>query len=133
MKKGSELVFKLDNGSGTLTDLTAHVKNVDMSRSIETSDETTAGNTAKIYLPGLTDAQLSISGPYSPTIDAHMDGIIGKIGTFEYSPEGTATGSPKYTGECIMTSYAPNSAVSGGAVQFAAQFQVSGPITRSLN
>lgn len=133
MKKGSELVFKLDNGAGSLVDLTAHVKNVDMSRSIETSDETTAGNTAKVYLPGLTDSQLSISGPFSPTIDGHMDGIIGKIGTFEYSPEGTATGSPKYTGECILTSYTPSSGVSGGAVQYAAQFQVSGTVSRSLN
>lgn len=133
MKHGKELVFKLDNGAGSLVELTAHVKSVDMPRSIETSDETTAGNTAKVYIPGLTDAQLSINGPFSPTIDAHMDGIVGKVCSFEYSPEGTATGSPKYSGECIMTSYSPSAGVSGGAVQFAAQFQATGTITRSLN
>ncbi len=133
MKHGKELVFKLDNGAGVITDLTSHVKSVDLPQTIETSDETTAGNTAKVYIPGLTDAQLSINGPFSPAIDAHMDGIIGKVGSFEYSPEGTATGSPKKTGECILTSYNPSSSVSGGAVQYSAQFQVTGPVARGVN
>ena len=49
--------------------------------------------------------------------------------SFEYGPEGSASGRIKYTGECIMTSYEVSAAV-GDAVQASADFQVTGAITR---
>jgi hypothetical protein len=49
--------------------------------------------------------------------------------SFEYGPEGSASGRIKYTGECICTSYEPGSPV-GDVVTYSAEYQITGPVTR---
>lgn len=131
-KHGKNAVFKIDNSAGSLTDISSYVNEASLPRSIETGETTVFGNSAKTYVVGLTDATISISGPWDPTLDSTLAGILGQDAskTFEYGPEGSGSGATKYTGECYMTSYETSSPVAD-VVTFSAEFQVTGTITRT--
>lgn len=129
---GKNTVFKVDNSGGTLTDISAYVTDVSLSRSVDTAETSTFGSSDKSYIVGLRDSSFSVSGKYDPTVDAHLNGILGQSGsvTFEYGPEGSGSGATKYTGEAYCTSFERSSAV-GDAASFSANFQVTGSVTRT--
>ena len=131
---GKDSVFKLDNASGSLTDISSFVNNVDFPESADVSETTTLGADNKTYIAGLKDATISLSGLWDATADAIFGAVVGQSATlsYEYSPEGTASGKIKYTGEAILTSYAISSPV-GEAVGYSADLQVSGAVTRGTH
>jgi len=131
---GKDSVFKLDNNSGSLTDISAYVNNVDFPESADVAETTMLGAEAKSYIAGLTDATISLTGMWDSTADAILGVVIGKDDTlsYEYSPEGTSSGKVKYTGECIMTAYSVSSPV-GDAVAYSADFQCTSSITRGTH
>ena len=131
---GKDSVFKLDNASGSLTDISTYVNNVDFPETADVSETTTLGADNKTYIAGLKDATISLSGLWDATADAIFGQVVGQSATlsYEYSPEGTATGKIKYTGEAILTSYAISSPV-GDAVGYSADLQVSGAVTRGTH
>ena len=128
---GKDSVFKLDNASGSLTDISSFVNNVDFPETADVSETTTLGADNKTYIAGLKDATISLAGLWDATADAIFGAVVGQSATlsYEYSPEGTASGKIKYTGEAILTSYSISSPV-GDAVGYSADLQVSGAITR---
>lgn len=131
---GKDSVFKLDNASGSLTDISTYVNNVDFPETADVSETTTLGADNKTYIAGLKDATISLSGLWDATADAIFGAVVGQSATlsYEYIPEGTATGKIKYTGEAILTSYAISSPV-GDAVGYSADLQVSGAVTRGTH
>ena len=131
---GKDSVFKLDNASGSLTDISTYVNNVDFPETADVSETTTLGADNKTYIAGLKDATISLSGLWDATADAIFGAVVGQSATlsYEYSPEGTASGKVKYTGEAILTSYAISSPV-GDAVGYSADLQVSGAVTRGTH
>ena len=131
---GKDSVFKLDNASGSLTDISTYVNNVDFPETADVSETTTLDADNKTYIAGLKDATISLSGLWDSTADAIFGAVVGQSATlsYEYSPEGTASGKVKYTGEAILTSYAISSPV-GDAVGYSADLQVSGAVTRGTH
>ena len=131
---GKDSVFKLDNSGGSLTDISTYVNNVDFPETADVSETTTLGADNKTYIAGLKDATISLSGLWDSTADAIFGAVVGQSATlsYEYSPEGTASGKVKYTGEAILTSYAISSPV-GDAVGYSADLQVSGAVTRGTH
>jgi len=131
---GKDSVFKLDNSGGSLTDISTYVNNVDFPETADVSETTTLGADNKTYIAGLKDATISLSGLWDATADAIFGAVVGQSATlsYEYSPEGTASGKVKYTGEAILTSYAISSPV-GDAVGYSADLQVSGSVTRGTH
>jgi predicted secreted protein len=131
---GKDSVFKLDNASGSLTDISTYVNNVDFPETADVSETTTLGADNKTYIAGLKDATISLAGLWDATADAIFGAVVGQSATlsYEYSPEGTASGKIKYTGEAILTSYAISSPV-GDAVGYSADLQVSGAVTRGTH
>ena len=131
---GKDSVFKLDNASGSLTDISSFVNNVDFPETADVSETTTLGADNKTYIAGLKDATISLAGLWDATADAIFGAVVGQSATlsYEYSPEGTASGKIKYTGEVILTSYAISSPV-GDAVGYSADLQVSGAVTRGTH
>ena len=131
---GKNSVFKLDNSSGTLTDISSYVNNVDFPETADVAETTTLGDGSKTYIVGLKDATLSITGLWDSALDGILGAVVGQAATlsFEYSPEGTTGGNIKYTGECILTSYAQSSPV-GDVVGYSADFQVTGDVTRGTH
>jgi len=130
-RHGKSTVFKVDNSSGTLTDISNTLTDVTFPQTVETAETTSFGSSAKSYIVGLTDSTVSISGTYDATVDAHLAAILGQAAsvTFEYGPEGSTSTYVKYSGEAYLTSYEKSGSV-GDAVKFSAEFQVTGAVTR---
>lgn len=139
---GKTASFKIDNSSGTLTDISGYCDEVSISRSFETGETTTFGasGSAKTYIMGLTDATISVSGKFdaasSSTVDGVLSGVFGQASSisFEYKASNAATSAtnPAYTGESFLTSYQVSAPV-GDVVSFSAEFQVTGPVTRATS
>ena len=130
-RHGKSTAFKVDNSSGTLTDISNTLTDVTFPQTIETAETTAFGASAKTYIVGLTDSTISVSGTWDATVDAHLAGILGQAASvsFEYGPEGTTSTYIKYSGECYLTSYEKSGSV-GDAVKYSAEFQVTGAVTR---
>jgi hypothetical protein len=135
-RHGKGAAFKLDNSSGSLVDLSAYIDEVGFPQSVETGETTTFGKTAKTYIVGLTDSTLSVNGKWDSTLDAHVAAVIAaqSAGTvasvsFEYGPEGTASGRIKYSGEALVTSFEVSSPVAD-VVTFSLELQVTDSVTR---
>ena len=131
---GKSSVFKLDNASGSLTDISSFVNNVDFPETADVAESSVLGASNKTYLVGLRDATISLSGLFDATVDAILGAVVGQTATlsYEYSPEGTASGKVKYTGEAILTNYALSSPV-GDVVAYSADLQCSGAVTRGTH
>lgn len=125
---GKNAVFKLHNGT-SLIDLSAYLDNIDKSKTADTHESTTFGDSSKEYTPGLKDGTFSLSGKFDPTADACLDLAVGEIRAFEYYPEGNSSGKVKYTGNAICTDYSGSSPV-GDLNSASASLQVTGGITR---
>ena len=127
---GKDTVFKLDNSAGTLTDLSAYITSSGLPREVDTHDVTVYGKSAKVYIAGLSDATIPLEGKWDATLDAHMNGIVGGVSrSWEWGPEGSASGKVKYSGECLLTSYESNAPVDG-EVTWSGEMQVTDTITR---
>lgn len=112
-------------------DYSEYLSEAGLEREIDSAETSALGTTAKTYVPGLTDGSFSLSGMYEPTLDTALDGFHGDASIpFEYRPAGTGSGKPKYTGNCILTSYSISTSVDDMA-SIEAEFQVTGAITRA--
>jgi predicted secreted protein len=131
---GKSAVFKLDNSSGTIVDLSSYLMEISFPESIDTADVTAfspAGG-AKAYIVGLKDAKISLTGKWDATFDAHIAAILGQTASvsFEYGPAGSTSTFIKYTGESFVTSYNIGSPV-GDVVSASVELQVTGAVTRT--
>ena len=131
---GKDSKFKLDNSSGSLTDISSYVNNVDFPETADVAETSALGSSNKSFVVGLKDATIGLTGLWDSTADAIFGAVVGQSATlsFEYSPEGTASGKVKYTGEAIMTNYSISSPV-GEVVGYSADLQVSGAVTRGTH
>ncbi len=129
---GKDTVFTITDSGGTERNISAFCTSVTFSQEGETAEVTTFGDSSKDYLAGLKDATISIEGKYDAVVDGYLAGILGfaSLRTFKYGPEGNTGGEVQYTGSCILTSYEADSPLDDAA-GFSAEFQVSGPITRT--
>lgn len=135
---GKKAQFKIDNSSGTPTDISAFLDEIGLPRKIDTAETTTFGNDAKTYIVGLSDATVSLKGKFdsanASAVDPVLAGIIGQAATVSWyyrtnSASISAT-NPEYQGEGILTSYEVSAPV-GDTVTFSAELQVTGAITRA--
>ncbi|MBT9177503.1 MAG: hypothetical protein DDT20_01837 [Firmicutes bacterium] len=129
---GSAGVFQLGTAAtpGTPTAISAFLTSVSLPFSVDTGETTTLGATAKTYLAGLEDATISLEGKFHATVDAHLNGIRRRADVaFVYGPAGSAAGSPRYSGTCMLTSYDVEGGVDDVAT-FSAELQVSSSVVR---
>jgi hypothetical protein len=129
---GKNTVVKLDNGAGTLTDITAFLNSASFERLREMAETTVFGLNEKTYIPGLRDATFSGEGRFDPAIDVILSDDIGdnaNTKSLEYGPEGGTTGKVKYSVECWVTSYSVDSPLDDVAgISF--ELQATGVVTR---
>ena len=138
---GKGAYFAIDDQAGSLTDISNVLEEVTFPRTQETAEKTAFGDDSKVFIAGLLDSTISISGHFD-TEDDGVDELFGTILanpgspttlSFEFGPNGStpAVGSPVYQGECILTSYEVGAPV-GDNVSFSAEFQVTGDVTRAV-
>lgn len=124
---GKNTTFSIDDSSGSPQDISDYANNIDFPLSADVAEVTGFGDDSKEYIPGLKGATISMDLSWDAAVDAILWGIVGKTGTFSYSPDG---GTTTYSGECICTAYTPASAVND-AVKGSASFQVTGDVSRA--
>lgn len=132
-KRGISSDVRLDDSAGTLIDISTQCTEFNLTNSVESFDVTAFQSTNKEYLVGFSDGKISINGFVDATINTHLMGLVATSGSgstrsFQWGPEGTTAGLPKFTGECFVTDYAPKSSVSG-ANTFSLSLQITGAIT----
>lgn len=124
-------------GLGDATDetvadnISSYLNEVSFPETVETADTANFGSSAHTYVIGLTDATISLSGMWDPTVDSRFTGLLGNetAVAFEYGPAGGTTGKTKYSGNAYITSYEVSGGI-GDMVSFSAELQVTGAVTR---
>ena len=76
---GRKQAFKLDNSGGSLTTLSTYITSISMPKSIDLADVTTLTKNSKVFVVGLEDNKISISGKWDPTLDGHVAGIVSAL------------------------------------------------------
>ena len=134
-----DAVLKIDNPAGTLTDISTDVTGVTFAGPKGVVDVTTFGDNYRDYLAGVADATLELEGIYDPAagkagsilaVLAH--GTATQTVSWEYHPQGTASGKPKLSGEALVTNFTAPSALDE-AVTFGASLQNTGTVTVGNN
>lgn len=120
----------LDNVTGTAVDISAYLTGITFAVDGTVIDITTLGDTWHDFVRGQNNASLSVEGIYDtlPGTLLYNLATASASATFSYGPQGTASGKPKITGECFMTSFSPPAALDE-AVTFSAAFQTTGAVT----
>lgn len=101
-ESGALAVFKVADASSAMTDISQYLKTTGISQASDTYEVTTLGKLSKIYIPGLKDGTIPGDGPYDPVAHVLLAGILSKLTTWEFYPQGVVTGKPKVTGAGIL-------------------------------
>lgn len=113
-------------------DLSQYSNNVEFVRSGDSHDVTTFGNDSHVFFGGLLNGTFSIQGFYDSTAGtgprAVIEPLIGTVVPFVHQPEGTGSGKPQDTGNCLVTTYTETSPVAD-MVTFSVELQLSGDVT----
>jgi predicted secreted protein len=132
---GKNAYFQLDNSAGTLTTLSSIANEVTYSLSLETSETSVFGSSAKTYIMGQNDATISLKGLFdqttATTIEGAIDALVSNSLTslkFVFGPQGSTTGQKKFSGTCIVTAYEIGSPV-GDVVSLSLELQRTGATT----
>ncbi len=124
-------VYKQDNISGTLVDLSAYVDTVGaIGRQFQSLDVTAFTNNAENIIAGIEQSQeWTVGGAFDDTATTGPDAVLaplpGTKGSFEWYPAGTTSGRRKFSGECLCMYYRCQSEVKG-LVRFEASFKLDG-------
>ena len=131
VRHGKHTEVKMDNSSGTLTDIKEHLDTSSLDRMREAIEATTFGDNDKAYVAGLRDGTFSLNGPYSKELDDILNSAFDTDETrsIEYGPGGDASGESKYTFEALITKGNSERPV-GDVGSMSGEFQLTGVITR---
>lgn len=132
---GKDAVFSIDDASGVLRNISAHVRNVNgLPGARQLSDVTAMGDGGTRSIPGLANVTFTVSGVFDTTATTGSYTVLQGLrtttatSTFEYGPAGSTGGAPKLTGECWMSEFTVDASHTD-AIPFSATFQVDGTVT----
>ena len=128
---GTTGVLKI-NDNTSLRDVSNYLETAGLKRAIDTAETSGLGDLDKEYVLGLADATIPGNGNYDATLDGYLSDIFdGRVAVaFEYYPNTTASGSVKYSGNCLLTKWDTESKIDAkNAVDV--EFQVTGAVTRA--
>jgi hypothetical protein len=132
---GKDVAFQLDDSAGTLRNIRVYLNAVNGLPGARALSEVTAfGDQGTRWIPGMANQQFTIAGSFDTTATTGVTTVLNGLrtatatATFEYGPEGSASGKVKYSGECWLTDFTVDSAI-GDKVPVSATFQVDGVVT----
>ena len=129
--KGSTGSVKVAVSGGTEA-VVGEVRSYSIDETADTIEDTVMGDSAKTYLPSLTDATLTIDALWDDSDAQQLVMDTKKEIDWEIHPTGTGTGEKYYAGAGIVTAKTI-SASYDGLVEASFSVQVSGAITESSN
>ncbi|MBV9215936.1 MAG: hypothetical protein JO053_07135 [Acidobacteria bacterium] len=127
-------VIKLGSSGSesTLVDYASKFADFDFPREQDLKDITPFGVSFKQFAPGLQTGTFKGNVFWDTTIDGILNGMFGDLTAinFEYGPDGSTTGNPKYTGSLFIKSLG-NPVKVGDTKMMPCEFQITGTITRT--
>lgn len=113
------------DSAGTLTNVSAYLTGLTFSNSGNVIQTTTFGDVYQTYIRGQADLTFSIEGIYDPFMGTLLFALgTAGTGSWEFYPQGTASGKLRYGGEALLTSASVPGSLDE-AVTFSAEFQVT--------
>lgn len=131
---GKDMDLRVADVGGTSRNLTSFIDSIGGNFDAEVSESTTAGNTGRRYVRGLTNDTLTCAGVFDAAGTGTPDQWLRGLGTATasavvYFPNGSASGKPYYSGSALLTNYSVDSPVDD-MVTWSASFQFDGAATR---
>ena len=133
-KVSGNTIVRIDNNAGTLVTLSSYIDTIGaLGKEVQSLDVTSFADSAERIIAGIEASQeVSISGAWDDTATTGPDAVLavlpGTIGTIEFYPKGTASGSRKISGEFLCLYYKPRGEVKG-RVEYEASFKLDGTIS----
>lgn len=125
---GRSAYFKIGS-----TDISAFMDNIDFPHSSDVHETTTYGKSWKTKAGGLQEGSVGIGGLYDSTavsgIESIMPPLVGTVATFEYGPEGNASGKVKYSGSILVENYNHSTPV-GDYIRWTSSLQTTDTVTK---
>lgn len=118
---GNKLVFKLDNSVGALVDLSSYITRCSIPIVQDTHDVTTAdGSASKSSMLGLKGgAEFTVEFLFHDDLFTHLAAVYNLTTnvtqSYEYGPNTSTSGKAKFSGECYLKAWNPDSPGSTGA------------------
>ena len=122
--------LKIDNASGTLTDVSAYMRSSSGSTDPQRLDDTTwqpdEANPIKTEIAGATTRNRTLTVLYTPAAFTFFTAIEGKVDLeYEFGPEGLDTGKQKISGLCNCLSVGEPSPGVDNVQEFTVEFNVT--------
>jgi molybdopterin biosynthesis enzyme len=129
-RHGKNTFFSITDSGSAVRNISDVLKDVSLSRQIDTAETTAFTSTNKSFVIGIPGSSFSCSGMFDLTVDGYLNGIMGleDARAFVYGPEGNTATRRRVSGSCYLTNLSYSGSVSD-MVSFTADFQVTGPVT----
>ena len=129
-RSGKNAFFSITSATGGTINYSSGLDDASLERMANALDVTTYGDSDHVYIAGLRDATMSLSGTFASTYEEKLFPMLGHSTTpqFVYGPESTSNTRRKYSGGAILTGVTIGSPVDD-KVAMSFTLQASGAIT----
>ena len=129
-RSGKNAYFSLTSATGGTINYSSGLDDASLNRVAQALKVTTFGDSDEVYIAGLRDATLKLSGHFASTYEEKLFALLGHSTTpqWVYGPESTSNTRRKYSGGGIVTDVSVGSPV-GDKVAMSFSLQCSGTIT----
>ena len=124
------MTIKVDNSTGTLTDITSFLSSASLRAIQDTIEDTSLANDERSYLFGLAGATIPLSGMVNTTTDSVFGPLIGNRTTATKTIQYTAYANRVYRGEALITSVEYSGSVNS-LETFSSEAVFDGVLTRT--
>ena len=130
---GKDAAFWMDNGAGSLTEVSGYATAATMARIADLVETSVLNQNDKSYIAGMRGATIQVEFNFDPAIDAIVDAALGVEKSFEYYPAGDPVGAtkPKYAGEMILSNASYSTSTSDKGT-ISCSMTVTGAVTRTV-
>ena len=132
--------FMLSNASVTVNsvDLSSYVTSVTLSQSADNIEDTSMGDSARTYVPGLKTGTIDIefnADFASAKTEATVYPLIGTATTVIIKADAGSTSAtnPQYTASCIVTEWPSISGSIGDLATHSVSWTISGAVTKATS
>ena len=129
-RSGKNAYFSITSATGGTIVLTSGLTDATMQRVAQALKVTTFGRNDEVYIPGLRDGTLKLSGIFASTYEKKLTPLLGSTagGTWVFGPESTVATRRKFTGASVVTDLQIQAAVAD-TVNVSLSLQLSGGVT----
>lgn len=129
-RSGKSAYFSLTSATGGTINYSSGLDDASIERAANALDVTTFGDSDKVYIAGLRDGTLSLSGHFASTYEEKLSALLGHSTTpqWVYGPESTSNTRRKLSGGAILTEFSIGSPVDD-KVSMSFSLQLSGTVT----